>query len=429
MKTIKDLDLRYICTGCGACSAICTQDAISMVPSDEHFYPELNDDYCIRCGRCLAVCPGQTSDIKAIGDWLWPKSKYDAKIGKYLSTHVGYSLDETIRYESASGGMATSFILYLLNERIIDGAIITRMNSTDPLLAETIIARTSEEVLQAQGSKYSPTSPVEALKHIKSIKTEEKYAFVGLPCHIHGVRNLQKKEEWARKRIIITIGLFCSHTVSFLGNKFLLNKFADGTQNVSNITYRGRGWPGGLCVTYNDGKSVNVPLKDYWAPYFGSYFFTPYRCLVCPDLSSELADISLGDAWLGEITEQDKLGTSMIIVRSLIASKLLSDMETKGYIALTEVSINKAIESQKGILARKKDYLGSRIRLFELFKKSVPVYDQKFTSTIVGYIGAILIYPNAYVSKTVWGQRFLYYIPLTVLKAYSVFIKLIMYPR
>jgi len=429
MKTIKDLNLRYICTGCGTCSAICTQDAITMVPSGEHFYPELNDDYCIRCGRCLAVCPGLTSDIMAIADSLWPKNKCNAKIGKYLSTHVGCSLDEAIRYESASGGIATSLILYLLNERIIDGAIITRMNSTDPLLTETIIARTPEEVLQAQGSKYCPTSPVESLKHLKSIKTEEKYAFVGLPCHIHGVRNLQKKEEWARKRIIITIGLFCSHTVSFLGNEFILNKLAEGTQNVANVSYRGRGWPGGLSVTYSDGKSVNVPLGDYWAPYFGPYFFTPYRCLVCSDLSSELADISLGDAWLREVTEQDKLGTSIIIVRSLIASKVLSDMETKGYIALTEVPINKVVESQKGILARKKDHLGSRIRLFELFAKPVPYYDQKFTSTIVGYIGAILIYLNAYVSKTVWGQRFLYYIPLTVLKAYSVFIKLILHPR
>lgn len=46
------------CSGCTACYAICTRDAISMLEDEEGFkYPEVDESKCVRCYMCLKVCP------------------------------------------------------------------------------------------------------------------------------------------------------------------------------------------------------------------------------------------------------------------------------------------------------------------------------------------------------------------------------------
>lgn len=46
------------CCGCTACYAICTRDAIQMLPDEEGFeYPVIEESKCIRCYMCVKVCP------------------------------------------------------------------------------------------------------------------------------------------------------------------------------------------------------------------------------------------------------------------------------------------------------------------------------------------------------------------------------------
>ena len=49
---------KELCTGCGACSAVCSEKAVAMRPDREGFlYPELDPARCTGCGACGAVCP------------------------------------------------------------------------------------------------------------------------------------------------------------------------------------------------------------------------------------------------------------------------------------------------------------------------------------------------------------------------------------
>lgn len=55
-------EIKEKCMGCGACKAICPQEAIQMVPDEEGFlYPAIVEQACIRCGLCLVVCPLKSS--------------------------------------------------------------------------------------------------------------------------------------------------------------------------------------------------------------------------------------------------------------------------------------------------------------------------------------------------------------------------------
>lgn len=46
------------CCGCGACSIICSQNAIELEKNSKGFlYPRFNEIRCVGCGLCMTVCP------------------------------------------------------------------------------------------------------------------------------------------------------------------------------------------------------------------------------------------------------------------------------------------------------------------------------------------------------------------------------------
>ena len=416
------INLEYLCLGCGACVPVCPVDAVEMKHRKGQFYPEVDEGKCTDCGICMDVCPGIAISVERFSKEFWPGNKYNVNLGRFKQTYIGYSHNSDIRFNSASGGIATSFICHTLKERKIDGAILTRMSGDNPLRAESFVARTEEDVIRAQTSKYCPTSPLAALNGLKDTKNKETFAFVGLPCQIHGLRKIQERESWARDKIILAVGLFCGHGITSSGTDLLLNKFARGWHNINVLNFRGRGWPGGIQVKYKSGEEFNVFHDEYWPLFFAPYFFTPYRCLTCHDLTSELADISLGDAWLREIQQKDKTGTSLIITRSELAEELLNNMDEAKEVFLQKISHEKVIESQRGILKRKKTGIGSRIKFFRLLFKPVPEYKKEFYSSFCGFFGAFLVFFNAAVSKTTIGQKLLGIIPHSFLRRYRYYV-------
>lgn len=416
MKTIEEINQKYLCTGCGTCINVCSQSAIEMKLKKGQYFPEVDPEKCAKCGKCLDVCAGIEISINSIANKLWPTNKYKIELGKFIATYTGYSLDQKIRYEAASGGIVTSIVLYLLRNNIVNGAILTRMSENNPCEAESFIAYTEEEVMSAQSSKYCPTSPVKIIKNLKDKKQNEKFVFVGLPCHIHGVRKLQENEIWVQNKILLTIGIFCSHGVTLSGTEFLLDKYGKDMERLDKIQYRGKGWPGGMHIYDENGDNIFIPHNNYWPPFFANYLFTPLRCLVCHDLTSELSDISTGDAWLKEIVDKDKIGTSIIVTRSELANKIINDMKLTGEISLSAVSPQKVIESQKGILNRKKIGVGSRLKLYKILSIPVPEYDQIFKYTYRGLFGATLMYLNGLISRTKIGRKIISLIPEKYLK-------------
>ena len=141
----------------------------------------------------------------------------------YSNCYLGYSVDDDIRYDSSSGGVITSLLIYALEKGIIDGALVTRMNKDNPFEPEPFIAKNKEEIIEAAKSKYCPVPLNKLINEI--LKSENlKIAVVGLPCHIHGIRKAEMLNESLRNRIVLHLGIFCSHTDTFWQTYSLINK-------------------------------------------------------------------------------------------------------------------------------------------------------------------------------------------------------------
>ncbi|MBC7099795.1 Coenzyme F420 hydrogenase/dehydrogenase, beta subunit C-terminal domain, partial [Candidatus Bipolaricaulota bacterium] len=361
-----------LCTGCGTCAGLCPQNIIKMeIDQKKGTYVPIIKGECNECMTCIKACPGIGVDFKELNMMIFGRQPKDLLIGNYKDYHIGYSSNEKLRYNSSSGGMITQILLYLLKEGLIDGALVTRMNPKKPLEPEPFIARTPKEIKESKGSKYCPVPANTCLKEI--LETPGKYAIVGLPCHIHGIRKAEKINKKLRKRIKYHLGIVCNHTPTFKATEFLLEKLNIKKEEIKNISYRGEGWPGNLKIETKSG-TILLLLPEYWGSGFGQLFI-PKRCNFCVDHMAELSDMSFADPWLSEF-KNEKKGKTLIIVRK--NSNILKEMDNKGVCRIEPIELEKVILSQIYNL-----YVKKKLHMKSLYHGNFPKMD--FIDKIIGF--------------------------------------------
>lgn len=346
-----------LCARCGTCIGICPQDCIE---ADDRLYPSLKEGAsCNSCGICFKACPGHDVPFSTINKALHGKTTTtNDLLGIFKKIYIGHALDPSIRENSGSGGAISALLVFILDEEGIDGAIVVRMNKEKPWLPEVVVARTREEVLEAAQSKYTIVPVNAVLRNIR----QGSYVFVGLPCQVHGLRKAMTIDKKLSKRIKYVIGNYCGLNTEYDATKAVVDKFGVDYKDIKKFEYRGGKWPGGMKITLKDDST-------FFLPKFHSNYLTPMyyakRCLLCIDLSNELADISVGDGWLME--SKDGGGWSTIIGRTERGLSLLKEAERKGVINLNEISYEDATMSHSHGLDMKKK--GAFIRIENRVKK------------------------------------------------------------
>ncbi|MGI6078623.1 MAG: Coenzyme F420 hydrogenase/dehydrogenase, beta subunit C-terminal domain [Fastidiosipilaceae bacterium] len=399
-----------LCTGCGTCIAICPKNALSLKLDKAKglFFPEIDASSCTSCGFCIKVCPGQEVNFPELNRIFFGHEPASNLLGNYIETFVGYSTNYNIRYNATSGGMVTQMLLFALDEGIIDGAVVTRMRKDNPFEPEPFIAKTREEIIEASRSKYCPVPVNVALKEILRSKDSERFAIVGLPCHLQAVRKLEAQNPKLMKKIVLHVGIACSHTPNFHATDFILYQLGVRKEDVAQLSYRGEGWPGKMQVKLKKGLSLNV--GNYWGRGFGQGF-VPCRCTLCCDHMAEFSDISFADAWLPEIQKNDTIGTSLIICRNQETLAILESMNSRDLIKLEHIAPELAAETQKSNLKFKKGGLNARINLLKIVNReslSYPDYKQNFeqySSSWTDYFWGIFLYCRLYLysKRSLWG--------------------------
>jgi coenzyme F420 hydrogenase subunit beta len=420
MDSLKAIIHEGLCCGCGTCAGVCPVGAIQMQKTSGLHIPQIDELKCTNCGMCFRCCPGHSVNFDDLALEAFNDSYKASSVGNYTDCYVGYSGDNQIRFDSSSGGLVAQLLIFALENNIIDGVITTRMRKFAPLETEPFIARTKEEIIEASKSKYCPVAANVCLKEILSERG--RFAAVGLPCHIHGIRKAEQENKKLKKKIVLKFGLLCSHTVDFAGTSFLVKKLGFKQGDVSSLSYRGEGWPGSMLIKTRTAVTAKLPLVGSWFAYwmiFSSFFFTPMRCTMCPDQSAELADISFGDAWLPEF-KNEKRGMSIIVSRTAIGKNLINRAMAAKSIALTHVDVGKVLQSQRVNLVIKKKDLAFRLSLLKLMGKTTPKFTPLLLSqkSFFSLLRTFYMYFNIKASSRNSFQWFLTYVPLPLIRLY-----------
>ena len=146
-----------LCTHCGTCIGLSNKQ-LTLKQTKNGPIPISVSNKINLDQLAYDACPGKGFNYPSLVHNIFDSEVDDWRIGFYKDLFVGYSLNDSIRKNGASGGVITSLLIYLLKNKIIDGAVIVKQGSPKPWLAKPIIATTEDEIVQCAQSVYSPVS-------------------------------------------------------------------------------------------------------------------------------------------------------------------------------------------------------------------------------------------------------------------------------
>ena len=391
LNTIKKVISKGYCLGCGLCHVV--DQNCSILEKNGNLISSYN-----KKGKGhIVVCPAAGYDIVNLGKSIHSAKKYNYELGWFNKLILVQSVDKSILRKASSGGAMTTIALYMLEKGYADGVICTKYSYTNPNSPRpiTFIARTKEELLQAQGSKYCPTSPLSILGRLNK---DEKYVLIGTPCQIAGWQSY-KKEFAPSVNIVLTIANFCGGYRDYRELDYFVHKIA-GYNSVRYFQHRGDGVPGYMKIIDENDNEWKYPYPEY-------AHFSPIeknkRCVYCVDATGELADISCGDAWIDRIKKTGE-SWSTLILRNAKAEKLLKEIVENNSFRTGDISEEEVIQSQKLNITSKKYRQVKRIRLRTLLLGYVPNWNNSIKDFGGSYFNECKILLSKFIRNKVLRQ-------------------------
>jgi len=332
--------------------------------------PLVDAERCSDCGTCLAVCPGRGLNFTKAAWWRAANEGAPAPdfMGPWRGLWFGWAADEETRYQGASGGVATAILSGALDDRLIDAAVVVHPTPANALAMEPFVARSAGEIVGCRGSRYNMVALNGALREV--LGRPGRYALAGLPCHIQGLRLAQRRDQRVAERVVFALGIFCGWSAEPRATALAAHRLGLNPAELAAVRYRGPGWPGGLRLETRDGAVRERPYPDYYDDDRAMQAFTPLRCRLCPDGLAELADISVGDAWLERFN--DSAGVSDLIVRTPTGEGVLRRLA--GCLTLLVAGPCEMLRSQRETHELKRAVWRGRMWLRRRSGRRVPVY-------------------------------------------------------
>ena len=375
-EMIKSVVENDMCIGCGVCTLYCKSNSIEMKVNKHGFYNANIVGDCNCNGNCIKVCPFNPSPENKVRTedeisrlFLIESNKHHPKIGSYINTYAGYSVKH--RLTSSSGGIATYTLTKLMEMGAIQHVISVKAGDGSAAHYEYSISSNIEGLNNAAKTKYYPVTLATVLKNVKEL--DGKVAIVGVACFIKAIRLAQSQDEEFKNKVGFLIGIICGGVKSSFFAEYLASKAGVAVNEFSHPEFRikdhnsaASNYSYGCLDKMNNQQTIKMRIVgDMW----GTGLFKANACDFCDDVTTELADLSLGDAWL-EPYSNDGRGTNVMVTRSYLADKIINDGFAKGDLEIEVLPETIFLASQQGSYNHRHDGLGYRINKSEV--NSIP---------------------------------------------------------
>ena len=326
-KTFHDLERevqRYnFCGKCGGCVSFCSASNLGALKVGPNGMPVFADEEkCLKCGICYMICP----NTRDLDEELKKKTNWEPPIGPTKDLVSAQTTNPTVGERCTDGGVVTSLLLYLLDNHMIDGGLVSR--SHGPFHRGPVLATSGEEIVSASGShfdesfsivelgsQYSTYSP--AMQELKRLRKGlmDRVAMVGTPCQIHTVRKMQVLGIIPSDVIKYYFGLFCMENFSFndIQLRHLEKRYGFDLTQVIKVNVKED-----FFIYLKNGRLIHIPFEEIDS-------IARPACMVCQDFSAEFADLSFGGLGSPE-------GYTTVLVRSETGKRVYDGALAAGYI-------------------------------------------------------------------------------------------------
>ncbi len=315
-----------LCTGCSACVIACPHDVIGYEHKEGGYRPfHLEDDELglSDCGHGQKGCTSCTRACPRFRDWeptadehLFGRVRETAEIhGIAEQNLLVRASDDHVHEVGQDGGLVSAILIWLLDERYIDGALVSYLEGDGSTWrAKPGVATTTEEVLAAAGSRYTYSANWLAYDEAME-KGLENLALVGMGCQTSASPVMwSRKVGKVAKPVKFNIGLLCSKTF----DDRIFDELFDAKYGIPRASIQKMNIKGVFQIWTHDGAYHEVPLKECHA-------WTREGCNHCPDFAAEHADISTGG--IGKFNDW-----TLTVVRTELGREVMTRMAKAGVI-------------------------------------------------------------------------------------------------
>lgn len=353
-----------MCAGCMSCIELCPNNAIKIEDTANALNAIIDPQKCCECHLCKLLCQyNNPPQLKKPQMWK-----------------QGWSLDQEIRKQASSGGVATAIEKAFVEH---GGVVCSCTFKNGEFKFE--FSENSFEIKKYMGSKYIKSSPIGIYKALANkLNHGQKVLFIGLPCQVAAVKNYTHNP-----LNLYTVDLICHGTPSVRILNHFLQDLGTKISNINTITFREKN----IFKLQIDDKSYAIPniSDDYLVSFLRAICYTE-NCYSCRYARIErIGDITLGDSWGSDLDnkEQNK-GVSLILCQNNKGEELLK----QGKLKLLDVNLKRAIEYNHQLqhpssipVQRKKFFheLEKGTKFKCIVRKCFPIYYLKKTLKIFLY--------------------------------------------
>ncbi|MCP4626593.1 MAG: hypothetical protein GY850_24275 [bacterium] len=308
-EQVLDKDL---CTVCGACVGMCPYFKVHTGKLAGMFECDLEK------GRCFAHCPKTDVDFEQLAQTYFQQSYNNEPLGIYRRITAAKAGDRIGAGDFQNGGTVTALMTCAMENNLVDGAILT---DRDGIFPEPKLVTRIEEVKKCASTKYMAAPSVSCLNEAAA-DGKTNLGFVGTACQLTGVAKMRanplEKDDFVDP-VSLSIGLFCTWALDTRQLKTLL----ESKLNLETIT----GMdvpppPAEIFVIKTRSSTLEIPLDEVRV-------LVPKGCSVCPDMTAEWADVSVGAFEGGS-------DWNTLIIRSEKGEALVEKAVADGYLVLDE---------------------------------------------------------------------------------------------
>lgn len=312
-ELLEDVQDKGICIGCGGCVDLCPYFKNYRGKTSMLFPCTLTE------GSCYAYCPMAEVDLEDLSQKMW-KSSYDGSpLGRYQEIFTSKAGKNMPSGSYQAGGTVSALVTFALKEGFIDAAVLT---DREGLVPNPKLVTEHEDVIRCAGSKFM-ASPTLAMLNRGVKKGFGRMGVVGTPCQCISVSQMRsnplKKDDFVDP-VELLVGLFCTWAVDTRGLIPVLSVCVGGAPIVGlDIPPP----PSNIMIVHTEETKMEIPL-DRIRP------LIPHSCHICPDMTSEWADVSVG-------VFEGNPGWNTLIIRTEKGEKLVDAACQAGYLMKDEM--------------------------------------------------------------------------------------------
>lgn len=313
------------CSLCGICLGWCPyiksiEDRIAM-PFDCN----------VEEGLCHAACPRTRTDWAVIEEQFLGGVPATIEVGRLQAVHRARRRSPAPGQQD--GGTVTALVEAALGrDGLAEAALLTASGNGDGITPVAVLCETPEDAVRAAGSRFVAAPSLAKLAEAAA-RGLKRLVVVGRPCQVQAVRKLQaaRPEVFAPDDLTV-IGLFCLWSLSWKLRGVVEQELEGATLRRLTIPIHGMEAETDQGVRRIDPQRV----KELQEP----------GCAYCFDMTSELADVSVGALEI-------EPGSNTVLVRSSRGADLIERALAGGRLEIGDYPEAELVRLKKASLGKK----------------------------------------------------------------------------